>query len=124
MSWNLKGTHFENCNCNSVCPCTTSALTQPGDHERCHVTFAIHIDSGAIDDHDVSGRDPAQEEYALRGVRSLTSGEDEADGLAPGVSHHMDLGAQSCSRTPQSLVLAPPFHTPPAGGPEQSSNRS
>ncbi|MCH8223225.1 MAG: DUF1326 domain-containing protein [Chloroflexi bacterium] len=57
MSWNLEGTYFENCNCDSVCPCTTSAFAQPADNERCLVTFAIHIDSGSIDGLDVGGRD-------------------------------------------------------------------
>jgi hypothetical protein len=29
MAWRLKGTYFENCNCNMVCPCSTSGLTMP-----------------------------------------------------------------------------------------------
>ena len=56
MSWNLQGSYFENCNCDSVCPCTSSGLTQPGDHERCLATFAIHVDSGSIEGVDVSDR--------------------------------------------------------------------
>ncbi len=57
MSWNLQGTYFENCNCDSVCPCNTSGLTQSADNERCLFAFAIHIDSGSIDGLDVGGRD-------------------------------------------------------------------
>src|SRR4051812_27954570 len=54
MPWNLNGTYLESCNCDVVCPCTTSGLTAPADHERCQVTFAFHVDSGNVDDVDVS----------------------------------------------------------------------
>ena len=53
--------------------------------------------------------DPVQEGYALFRVRRLASGKDEAYRSARGVSKHVDLGAQSSSGTPQSLVLGPPF---------------
>ena len=49
MACNLEGTYFENCNCDSVCPCATSGFAQAGDHDRCLVTFAFHIDTGSID---------------------------------------------------------------------------
>ena len=55
MAWRLEGTYFENCNCDMVCPCTTSALTMPADAERCPVIFVFHIDSGEIEGVDVSG---------------------------------------------------------------------
>ena len=45
----------------------------------------------------------------LGGISSLTAGEDKAYGLASSINHHMNLGAQSSSGTPQSLALAPPF---------------
>ena len=54
MAWRLSGTYFENCNCNMVCPCTTSALTMPADNDRCRVVLAFHIDSGEVDGVDVS----------------------------------------------------------------------
>src|SRR5262245_2689508 len=54
MSWQLTGTYFENCSCDMVCPCTTSGLSMPADYERCRVVLAFHIDSGAVDDVDVS----------------------------------------------------------------------
>ena len=53
--YQLTGTYLESCNCDTVCPCTTSGLTAPADHERCQVTLAFHIDTGQIDGVDVSG---------------------------------------------------------------------
>jgi hypothetical protein len=53
MAWNLKGTYLENCNCNMVCPCSTSGLTMPADNERCRVLLAFHVESGKVDDVDV-----------------------------------------------------------------------
>jgi hypothetical protein len=55
MSWHVKGTYFENCSCDSVCRCTTSILTRPGDTERCLVVFAFHVDEGEVDGVDVGG---------------------------------------------------------------------
>jgi hypothetical protein len=55
MSWRLSGTYFENCNCNVTCPCAVSGFTVPGDHDRCIVLLAFHVDSGEIDGVDVSG---------------------------------------------------------------------
>ena len=54
MAWRLSGTYFENCNCNMVCPCTTSALTMPADNDRCWVVLIFHIDSGEVEGVDVS----------------------------------------------------------------------
>ncbi|MBP0449261.1 DUF1326 domain-containing protein [Kitasatospora sp. RG8] len=55
MAWRIEGTYFENCNCNMVCPCSTSGLTAPADYDRCRVVLAFHVDSGQVDDVDVSG---------------------------------------------------------------------
>lgn len=55
MAWHLEGTYFENCNCDVVCPCTTSALTAPADHERCTVLLAFHVVNGEVEGVDVSG---------------------------------------------------------------------
>lgn len=55
MAWRLQGTYFENCNCNVTCPCAVSGFAVPGDHERCIVLLAFHVDSGEIDGVDVSG---------------------------------------------------------------------
>lgn len=55
MSWHIEGTYFENCNCDMICPCTTSGLTAPADNERCMVVLAFHVDSGDVDGVDVGG---------------------------------------------------------------------
>ena len=55
MSWHVKGTYFENCSCDSVCPCTTSVLRRPADTDRCRVVLAFHIDEGDVEGVDVGG---------------------------------------------------------------------
>ena len=55
MAWSVRGTYFENCPCNMVCPCTTSGMSMPADYERCTVLLAFHIDEGDVDGVDVSG---------------------------------------------------------------------
>ena len=42
-------------------------------------------------------------------VASLAGGEDEAQGPAARVGQGVDLGGQSSSGTPQSLIPGPPF---------------
>lgn len=56
MAWRLKGTYFENCNCDMVCPCSTSGLTMPADNERCRVVLVFHVASGEVEGVDVSNR--------------------------------------------------------------------
>ena len=55
MVWRLDGTYFENCNCEVGCPCTVADFSAPADHERCQFLMSFHVDSGKIDDVDVSG---------------------------------------------------------------------
>ena len=55
MAWTLEGTYFENCSCDTICPCTWSALTAKATHDRCKAMLAFHIDRGDIDGVDVSG---------------------------------------------------------------------
>jgi len=55
MTWQLEGTYFENCNCDMICPCTTSGLSAPADNERCKVALAFHVDTGEVSGVDVSG---------------------------------------------------------------------
>jgi hypothetical protein len=55
MGWRLNGTYFENCNCDVTCPCAVSGFAVPGDNDRCIVLLAFHVESGEIDDVDVSG---------------------------------------------------------------------
>jgi hypothetical protein len=54
MAWSLKGTYFETCSCNVVCPCTAS-LSLGADYERCRVTLVFKIAEGAVDGTDVAG---------------------------------------------------------------------
>src|SRR5919109_740215 len=54
MAWQLQGRYFENCSCDMVCPCTTSGPTMPADYERCRLELVLHVDSGAVEDVDVS----------------------------------------------------------------------
>lgn len=56
MAWQLEGTYFENCNCDMVCPCTTSGLSMPADQERCRVVLAFHVERGEVEGVDVSGK--------------------------------------------------------------------
>jgi hypothetical protein len=55
VAWRIEGTYFENCPCDMVCPCVTSALTIPADAERCRLVLVFHIDSGEVEGVDVSG---------------------------------------------------------------------
>jgi hypothetical protein len=55
VAWQLRGTYFENCSCDMVCPCTTSGLSMPADYERCRVVLVFNVGSGTVDDVDVSG---------------------------------------------------------------------
>jgi hypothetical protein len=49
MAWRLAGRYMENCNCDTVCPCTTSESTRAADRERCMVFLVFHIDDGEIE---------------------------------------------------------------------------
>lgn len=55
MAWTLSGKYIENCNCSTVCPCTTSELTRPADEARCLLFCAFHVDKGHIEGTDVHG---------------------------------------------------------------------
>src|SRR6266511_6303626 len=55
MAWHLEGTYFEQCPCDVVCPCITSAFMAPAVVERCLTVLAFHIDSGEVEGVDVSG---------------------------------------------------------------------
>lgn len=43
--WKLKGTYFETCNCEAICPCI---VTGPPPDGKCTVLVAWHIDEGAF----------------------------------------------------------------------------
>jgi hypothetical protein len=55
MTWTLEGTYFENCSCDTICPCTWSGLTAHATRDRCLAMLAFHIESGDIEGVDVSG---------------------------------------------------------------------
>lgn len=55
MTWELNGTYFENCSCDSFCPCATSGFTLPADQDYCHLVLVFHVDSGQVEGVDVSG---------------------------------------------------------------------
>jgi hypothetical protein len=52
MSWQLKGTYFETCNCDVACPCVF--LSRPTEGE-CRVLVAWHVDQGKDGEVDLSG---------------------------------------------------------------------
>ncbi|MDT7709239.1 MAG: hypothetical protein QOG20_4846 [Pseudonocardiales bacterium] len=53
MAWSIRGRYFENCSCDMPCPCTVS-LDAGADTERCHAVLIFHVDTGQVDDVDVS----------------------------------------------------------------------
>jgi hypothetical protein len=54
MAWSLKGTYFETCSCEVVCPCTAS-LSLGADYDRCRVTLVFNVVEGDVEGTDVSG---------------------------------------------------------------------
>ena len=52
MSWNLKGTYFETCNCHVACPCV---FLSPPTEGECGVLVAWHVEQGKDDQTDLSG---------------------------------------------------------------------
>jgi hypothetical protein len=55
MAWTLEGTYFENCSCDTICPCTWSGLTAKATKDRCKAMLAFHIDRGDVEGVDVGG---------------------------------------------------------------------
>ena len=55
MAWSIRGRYFENCSCDMPCPCTVT-FDAGADTERCNAVLIFHVDSGAVDDVDVSDR--------------------------------------------------------------------
>jgi hypothetical protein len=54
MSWKLRGSYFETCSCDVVCPCTAS-LSFGATHDRCKVVLVFHVETGEVEGVDVSG---------------------------------------------------------------------
>jgi len=55
MAWSLEGTYFENCSCDTICPCTWSGLTAHATNDRCLAMLAFRVDRGDIEGVDVGG---------------------------------------------------------------------
>ena len=54
MSWNLKGSYFETCSCDLMCPCNLS-FDHGATYDYCRVTLVFHIREGEIEGTDVRG---------------------------------------------------------------------
>ncbi len=54
MSWNLKGTYFETCSCDLMCPCNMS-FDHGATYDYCRVTLVFNITEGEIEGTDVAG---------------------------------------------------------------------
>ena len=54
MAWNLKGTYFETCSCEFICPCNAS-LAHGATYDRCRVTLVFNITEGEVEGTDISG---------------------------------------------------------------------
>jgi hypothetical protein len=54
MAWNLDGSYFESCSCNTPCPCTVS-MDLGADYDYCRVVLAFNIKSGDVEGVDVGG---------------------------------------------------------------------
>lgn len=57
MSWRIRGTYFESCNCDAICPCRRIDAVAGGrsTHGECLGALSWLIDEGAVDGTDVSG---------------------------------------------------------------------
>jgi hypothetical protein len=54
MAWNLQGTYFESCSCDTICPCTAS-MALGADRDYCRVVLAFNITAGDVEGTDVAG---------------------------------------------------------------------
>jgi len=54
VSWNLKGTDFETCSCDLMCPCNMS-FDHGATYDYCRVTLVFNITEGEIEGTDVAG---------------------------------------------------------------------
>jgi hypothetical protein len=54
MSWTLKGSYFETCSCELMCPCNLS-LDHGATYDYCRVTFVFSVNDGEVEGTDVSG---------------------------------------------------------------------
>lgn len=55
MAWNLRGTYFETCSCELMCPCNLS-FDHGATYDYCRVTLVFDIAAGDVEGTDVGGR--------------------------------------------------------------------
>jgi hypothetical protein len=54
MAWNVKGSYFETCSCDLMCPCNLS-LDHGATYDFCRVTLVFNVKEGQVDEVDVGG---------------------------------------------------------------------
>ena len=54
MAWNLKGSYFETCSCDLMCPCNMS-FDHGATYDYCRVVLVFNVAEGTIEGSDVSG---------------------------------------------------------------------
>src|SRR5437868_1311130 len=54
MAWNVKGSYFETCSCELMCPCNLS-FDHGATYDYCRVTLVFNIRQGEVDGTDVGG---------------------------------------------------------------------
>jgi hypothetical protein len=58
MSWRIRGSYFESCNCDAICPCRTIDGVRGGrsTHGECLGVLSWIIEDGAVDGLDLAGQ--------------------------------------------------------------------
>jgi hypothetical protein len=54
MAWNVKGSYFETCSCELMCPCNLS-IDHGATYDYCRVTLVFNVHEGDVDGTDVGG---------------------------------------------------------------------
>src|SRR5690242_2032104 len=54
MSWSLKGSYFETCSCELMCPCNMS-MDHGATYDYCRVVLVFNLKEGEIEGTDVAG---------------------------------------------------------------------
>ena len=54
MAWSIKGSYFETCSCELMCPCNLS-FDHGATYDYCRVTLVFHIREGEVEGTDVGG---------------------------------------------------------------------
>jgi hypothetical protein len=54
MAWSIKGSYFETCSCELMCPCNMS-FDHGATYDYCRVTLVFHVREGEVEGTDVGG---------------------------------------------------------------------